>query len=316
MFFKEKHRRVMDEVLTEYKSQYPSMQDQHRLLFTAIKDAELASGWKIAIPNPSRGQRFSDIAFNAVARFQLGIPLLTEERRCDAAGCNGRIDIFGYHALACCGVGNFRKSRHEMLLGALSELAREAGFGIRVNPSESLPSPVRSHRPKGQSSSSKQVKGNCKARKSYARLKPADLMIADDRQVVIDVTIVSPFCKSHMPERSERFRAVDNAANGKVAKYNKACVENGLDFMPFAADVCGTLQSDASGFVQRLADSIASRTGSALSLSVSFVRQRLSCALFRAVAMQLVPLLVEHVHPTLFNDPLLHSVDLGSILGI
>ena len=87
----------MDEVLTEYKSQYPSMQDQHRLLFTAIKDAELASGWKIAIPNPSRGQRFSDIAFNAVARFQLGIPLLTEERRCDAAGCNGRIDIFGYH---------------------------------------------------------------------------------------------------------------------------------------------------------------------------------------------------------------------------
>ena len=87
--------------------------------------------------------------------------------------------------------------------------------------------------------------------------------------------------------------------------------------MPFAADVCGTLQSDASGFIQRLADSIASRTGSALSLSVSFVRQRLSCALFRAVAMQLSPLLVEHVHPTLFNDPLiLHSVDLGSILGI
>jgi hypothetical protein len=32
--------------------------------------------------------------------------------------------------------------------------------------------------------------------------------------------------------------------------------------------------------------------------------------------MQLVPLLVEHVHPTLFNDPILHSVDLGSILGI
>jgi hypothetical protein len=25
---------------------------------------------------------------------------------------------------------------------------------------------------------------------------------------------------------------VDNAANGKIAKYNKACVENGLDFMP------------------------------------------------------------------------------------
>jgi hypothetical protein len=77
----------------------------------------------------------------------------------------------------------------------------------------------------------------------------------------------------------------NNAANRKIAKYNKACVENGLNFMPFAVDVCGSLQSDASGFVvQRLADSIASRTGSALSLSVSFVRQRLSCALFRAVA--------------------------------
>ncbi len=34
----------------------------------------MASGWKIAIPNPSRGHRFSDVAFNAVARLQLGIP--------------------------------------------------------------------------------------------------------------------------------------------------------------------------------------------------------------------------------------------------
>ena len=94
---------------------------------------------------------------------------------------------------------------------------------------------------------------------------------------------------------------------------NLACIENGLAFLPLAVDVCGTLQSDASHFVQRLADSIASRTGSALSLSaVSFVRRRLSCALFRTVAMQLVPLLVEHVHPTLFNDPILHhSVALG-----
>ena len=86
-------------------------------------------------------------------------------------------------------------------------------------------------------------------------------------------------------------------------------------FLPFAVDVCGALQSDV--FVQRLADSIASRTGSTLSLSVSFVRQRLSCAFLRAVAMQLVPLLVDHVHPTLFNDPILHhSVALGRHLVI
>ena len=60
--------------------------------------------------------------------------------------------------------------------------------------------------------------------------------------------------------------------------------------MPFAADVCGTLQSDASGFAQRLVDSIASRTlqGQGLLCPCLFhVRQRLSCALFRAVATQL-----------------------------
>jgi hypothetical protein len=310
----------MDEVLTQYKAQYPTMSDQHRLLFAANKEAELASGWKIAIPNPSRGQRFSDVAFNAVARLQLGIPILAEERECNAAGCNGRVDIFGYHMFACGGTGNFRISRHEMVVGALSDLAREAGFGIRINPSESLPWSHSTHADsshRGQISLNRSGKKNSKARKSFRKLKPADLMITDSKQTVIDVTIVSPFCKSHMPEKNERFRAVDNAAHLKTNKYNLACIENGLVFLPFAVDVCGTLQSDASHFVQRLADSIASRTGSALSLSVSFVRQRLSCALFRAVAMQLVPLLVEHVHPTLFNDPILHnSVALGRNLVI
>jgi hypothetical protein len=84
-----------------------------------------------------------------------------------------------------------------------------------------------------------------------------------------------------------------------------------LIFTATTVDVCGTLQSDASHFVQRLADSIASRTGSALALSVSFVRQRLSCALFRAVALQLVPLLVEHVHPTYQLCSIHNSVALG-----
>ncbi len=109
------------------------------------------------------------------------------------------------------------------------------------------------------------------------------------------------------------FEVSTKAAHLTTNKYNLACIENGLVFLPFLVDVCGTLQSDTSHFVQRLADSIASRAGSALSLSVSFVRQRLSCALFRAVAMQLVPLLVEHVHPTLLNlDPILHhSVAFG-----
>ncbi len=117
---------------------------------------------------------------------------------------------------------------------------------------------------------------------------------------------------SQVAHARKEFRGVDNAAHLKTNEYNLACIENGLVFLPFAVDVCGILQSDASHFVQRLADSIASRTGSALSLSVSFVRQRLSCVRFRAVAMQLVPLLVEHVHPTLFNDPILHhSVALG-----
>jgi hypothetical protein len=53
---------------------------------------------------------------------------------------------------------------------------------------------------------------------------------------------------------------LDNAAHLKTNKYNVARIENGLVFFPFAVDVCGTLQSDAT------------RTGSALSLSVSFVR--------------------------------------------
>ena len=110
------------------------------------------------------------------------------------------------------------------------------------------------------------------SRVKVSNFTPADLMITDSKQTVIDVTVVSPFCKSHKPERNERFRAVDSAANGKVTKCINACDENGLVFL----DVCGTSQSDASGVIQRLADSIASRTGSALFLSISFVRQRLS----------------------------------------
>jgi hypothetical protein len=50
-----------------------------------------------------------------------------------------------------------------------------------------------------------------------------------------------------MTERNKRFRAVNNAANEKKVKYNDAC--NGLALLPFAVDVCGTLQSDASKFL-------------------------------------------------------------------
>jgi hypothetical protein len=106
------------------------------------------------------------------------------------------MDVLIFLATTCLLVaerGNFRISRHEMVVGALSDLAREAGFGIRINPSGSLPwSHISTHADsshRGQISLNRSEKKNSKVRKSFHKLKPVDLMITDSRQTVIDVTI-------------------------------------------------------------------------------------------------------------------------------
>ena len=71
------------------------------------------------------------------------------------------------------------------------------------------------------------------------------------KHVCVDLTGVSPL----VGRRDTGFvarQAVLKAEAGKIAKHEKACVENQYAFIPFAFDTFGSLAPDAATFLKRV----------------------------------------------------------------
>ena len=180
------------------------------------------------------------------------------------------MDIFGYHALSCGGIGNTRTARHNTLVCSLVQLARQAGFQATKDPSIRLP---------WKDSLDREV-----------ILRPADLSISGDnnQSTCIDVTIVFNLSPSYIGTSAKPGKCVAAAAKEKIKKHEAACLHYHYDFTPFAVDVCGVHDEAAIELIQRLATSYQATSSKPFSMCLSICNRRVSFAIQVAVANQLM----------------------------
>ncbi len=236
----------------------------------------LASQWLFAVPNPKLKQFMEPCEFRAALCLRLLIPFASSPTCCPASpdGCDQVMDSFGYHALAC----NFkcfgRYSRHELVADAINDLAASARFRpLRNAPVTCL--------------------GVSLSGDTYY-FRPADVLLQGDEEGphCVDCTVVSPLTPSKLDKRQGKDlgRAAADAAEEKIKKHKEACTDASRMFTPFAVDVCGIMDQDASDLLQRFAGRIGQQTGRGFNDALNLCKRRLSFAIQLSVARQLVSL--------------------------
>ena len=173
-----------------------------------------------------------------------------------------------YHSLSCAWAKSF--DRHQSLVYTLNELSSISGIQCRVNPKHPVP----------QLHSTTQF------------LRPGDLMILNDRgaDLAIDVTIVNPLseAKANTSYGSYTGHLASKAAMDKIIKHADSCSRSGLDFIPFAVDVCGVLDQDAFHFLLRITNAYALRNNMTPKYARSIILRRVSFSLQRSIARQII----------------------------
>ncbi len=233
----------------------------------------LCHQWLYAIPNANMGQIMEAFEFRAAIKLRLLIPLFQNEQPCSRKSCSGRMDKFGHHSFACLGEGNLNCSRHDSIAISISDLSRKAGYSPTLN------APVQCL---GENSAG-----------SFRAGRPADiLVVAGDsfNSTCIDVTVVSPLtsAKSTTNYGTVPGTLVKYAAKNKNKKYLAGCEAAGRGFLPFALDTCGLLDAQGWRFLCRLGSRIAERDQSTFSDAISSCYRRISFALQKNLARQLV----------------------------
>jgi hypothetical protein len=264
---------------------------QHRMvlqsfcpdLYGTVPNKSLSHQWLLALPNGGLGQVMTPVEFRSALHFRLLIPMRNCSSLCDL--CKKRdMDIFGYHALSCGGVGSRRTRRHNTVVDALYDISQGSGFHPTANaPVQCLETTVN----------------------NVTMLRPADLLIDGDarKQVCVDVTIVSPLsmAKSVLPEgRVPGFLAKD-AAKRKIEKHALACTRAEFEFIPFALDVCGAADKDGWDLLQRLSHKWSEHMGKPYAYALSLARRRISFAVQLGVSRQLSPLLCSNFNNQFTN---------------
>ncbi|KAF5798267.1 hypothetical protein HanXRQr2_Chr07g0290861 [Helianthus annuus] len=119
-------------------------------------------------------------------------------------------------------------------------------------------------------------------------LRPADILVfgwEGGKHACVDLTGVSPL----VGLRDHGFvtgQATTKAEAAKVAKHEKACIENQHVFTPFAFDTFGALAPDAVRFLKRVQQVVSSNTAHVK--GQNFVFSRVGFAIQKGVAAQLV----------------------------
>jgi hypothetical protein len=246
----------------------------------------LSSDWLLAVPNPAYGQVMVPILFRAALALRMLIPFSSARAsgRCPAHNCKfeGTSDRFGYHALSCLGAGNGMKNRHNTVVQAVSDLARQASLQPKIDP---LIQCWKSDEKTG----------------IVHLLRPADVLMDGDRgpqTTCVDVTVVSPLspAKAETTEGWSLGRTLLNAVKEKRKKHESACSLSGMTFIPFGVDVLGLVDEAAWDLITRMASRQARRSKMPFSQVLCVYRRRISFAIQLGVARQLAPLLSLSMH--------------------
>ena len=264
LYFRSQHSRLSKYNSFGELSAIHRQYQNHRLASGRL-DQSIGTAWLLAIPNAGLNLAMDSIQFRVALSFHLFIPFISADTTCPQ--CGNPADRFGYHTLACGGHGNLMHARHEMVASGLCQIAIAAGFTAQLNAKVTC-------------------LGNSN-RGAIHNFRPADVLINENtgRHTCIDVTVVSPMCTSNA--RFAPGRLVSEKADSKITKHAEACEQAGFDFLPFAIDVCGIMDSRALALLSRLAQAYAAASGLATSHSKSICRRRISMCLQRGIAAQL-----------------------------
>ncbi|GJX24990.1 hypothetical protein Tco_0231286, partial [Tanacetum coccineum] len=182
--------------------------------------APRAQNFLTVIPIEGLGQHMSALEYRTILKYRLMIPLFPVDEPCPVCRkvC---LDSFGEHAVHCKELPGF-KYRHDLVRDVLYDVLKRAGISSRKEaPVNFLTDPL-----EGRST-----------------LRPADILVfgwAGGKHACVDLTGVSPL----VGLRDNGFvagQAALKAESSKVAKHEKACLENQHVFISFAFDTFGFL---------------------------------------------------------------------------
>nr|GEV63951.1 putative exostosin-like protein [Tanacetum cinerariifolium] len=177
------------------------------------------------------GQHMSALEYRTILKYRLMIPLFPVDEPCPVCRkvC---LDSFGEHAVHCRELPGF-KYRHDLVRDVLYDVLKRAGISSKKEaPVNFLTDPL-----EGRST-----------------LRPADILVfgwAGGKHACVDLTGVSPL----VGFRENGFvagQAALKAESSKVAKHEKACLENQHVFIPFAFDTFGFLAPETEKFLNRV----------------------------------------------------------------
>ncbi|KAJ0492709.1 putative exostosin [Helianthus annuus] len=207
----------------------------------------------------------SAVEYRVILRYRLMIPLFPVDEPCPVCR-KACLDSFGEHAIHCKELPGF-KYRHDWVRDVLCDVLKRAGISAKKEaPVNFLTDPL-----EGRST-----------------LRPADILVfgwEGGKHACVDLTRVSPL----VGLKDKGFvvgQAVLKAEASKVAKHEKACLENQHVFVPFAFDTFGGLAPDAVRLLNRVQKVVNSNSSSP---KVSnFVFSRIGFSIQKGVAAQLV----------------------------
>ncbi|KAL5708954.1 RNA helicase [Ranunculus cassubicifolius] len=182
------------------------------------------------IPISGLGQVMDVRQYRAVLCLRLGVPLYCEGSLCPGCQKQG-LDKWGDHATQCANDIGF-KYRHDLVRDGVGDILHKAGIAMR-----------------------KEVDLGLMSNDGKSRLKPADLLLYNwvgGKDTCIDITGSSPFVGYSKGGRFNVNGTVDQAVIAKHQKYDKACEERGLEFIPFAFSTYGFLHTEAVDVLDRV----------------------------------------------------------------
>ena len=240
------------------------MSVRQKAVFECLQ-APHAQDFLLAIPIDGLGQHMSSIEYRTILKYRLMIPIFPNDEICPICR-KACLDSFGEHAVHCKELPGF-KYRHDLVRDVLFDIFRRAGVSVKKEaPVNFLTDPS-----EGRST-----------------LRPADILVfgwTGGKHACVDLTCVSPL----VGLGNGVFRVGQSAlkaATCKVAKHEKACIDNQHVFVPFAFDTFGFLAPEAVDVLNRVQRVMHSFVMTPRSMNIVF--KRLSFAIQKGLAAQLV----------------------------
>jgi hypothetical protein len=230
---------------------------RHKVLLQG-RAAKGASLWLTSVPNARFNTTVDPVSFRMALKYSVGIPLLLTERSCP--DCSKMMDVYGDHA-STCKVSSGSIDKHNSIVRALHNVMVDA----KINCSMEASAP-------GQKT----------------KQRPGDIFVPDfdgNGDAYFDVSVINTCCSSHISRSSKGpLCGAQIRYDQKVAKYP----DLGRQFKPLVVEAFGGWHPYSLGYLQLIADSMASKTRLSPSESLKKILVPVSFSLQRHIGAMLV----------------------------